>query len=112
MPKRKRRRDDTDGSNESVDPQVALFARRHQEDLERQKTEQRAAAERRRREEEHQRLVAEKDDAVARVKALRGRARVPPEAAAEADAAYKAATAALIEFETGARPTWATEPEE
>ena len=59
----------------TVDPQVALFARRHQEELERQKAEQRAAAERRKREAEHQRLVAAKDDAVARVKALRRRDR-------------------------------------
>lgn len=114
MPKRKRRRDVTttptaeaQPTSAPVDPAVALFAQRHQEDLDRQKAEQRAAAERRKREAEHQRLIAEKDGAVAKVKELRRRDRVPPGAAAEADAAYKAALAALIEFETGAPPPWA-----
>ena len=62
---------------------------------------------RRKKEAEHQELIAAKDDAVARVKALRRRDRVAAGETAEADAAYKAALAALIEFETGAPPPWA-----
>ena len=111
MPKRKRR----DRTSEpeavegaSVDPQVALFAQRHKEELERQKAAQRAETARRKKEAEHQELVEAKDDAVARVKALRRRDRVAPGETAEADAAYKAALAALIEFETGAPPPWAS----
>jgi hypothetical protein len=114
VPKRKRSREDANGDGAQpeaavpkVDPQVALFAQRHQEELDRQKAEQRAAAERRKREAEHQRLVAAKDDAVARVKALRRRDRVPAGETATADTAYKASLAALIEFETGEPPTWA-----
>ena len=68
-------------------------------------------AERRKQEAEHQDLVKAKDDAVARVKALRRRDRVAPGETAEADAAYKAALAALIEFETGAPPPWAATDE-
>ena len=122
MPKRKRRdRPTTTGTSEPteaasagappVDPQVALFAQRHQEDLDRQKAEQRAAAERRKREAQHQDLIKAKDGAVARVKSLRRRDRVAPGETAEADAAYKAALAALIEFETGAAPPWAATDE-
>jgi hypothetical protein len=122
MPKRKRRdRPTTARASEPteavsagaapVDPQVALFAQRHQEDLDRQKAEQRAAAERRKRDAQHQDLIKAKDDAVARVKALRRRDRVASGETAEADAAYKAALAALIEFETGAAPPWATTDE-
>jgi hypothetical protein len=113
MPKRKRRREGSGteagstAANAPVDPAVALFAQRHKEERERQKAEQRAEAERRKHEADHQRLIAEKDAAVAKVKELRRRDRVPPGAAAEADAAYKAALAALIEFETGAPPPWA-----
>ncbi len=114
MPKRKRRDrapstspSDPSSSSAAVDPQVALFAQRHREEQERQKAEQRAAAEQRKQEAEHQRLIAVKDDAVARVKALKRRDRVRPGETAEADAAYKAALAALIEFETGAPPPWA-----
>ena len=72
MPKRKRRdRERTAPADPGapVDPNVALFAQRHRDELDRQKAEQRAAAEQRRRETEHERLVAAKDDAVARVKA-------------------------------------------
>jgi hypothetical protein len=114
VPKRKRR-DRTSEPEEvesaSVDPQVALFAQRHKEELERQKAAQRAEAARRKKEAEHRVLVQAKDDAVARVKALRRRDRVAPGEAAEADAAYKAALAALIEFETGAPPPWAATDE-
>jgi hypothetical protein len=114
MPKRKRRREDTEATPSTkeaghapVDPEVALFAQRAKEERERRKAEQRAEAERRKHEAEHQRLIAAKDDAVAKVKELRRRDRVPPGATAEADAAYKAALAALIEFETGEAPPWA-----
>ena len=95
----------------SVDPQVALFAQRHKEELERQKAAQREEAARRKKEAEHQELIKAKDDAVARVKALRRRDRVAPGETAEADAAYKTALAALIEFETGAPPPWASSGE-
>ena len=110
MPKHKRSREQSSESKPpeaTVDPQVALFAQRHQEGIARQKADQRAEAERRKRDEEHKALVAAKDEAVARVKELRRRDRVPAGAVAEADAAYNAAVASLIEFETGAPPSWA-----
>ena len=89
---------------------MALFAQRHQEALDRQKAEQRAAADAASGGPAPGSVKA-KDDAAARVKSLRRRDRVAPGETAEADAAYKAALAALIEFETGAAPPWAATDE-
>ena len=67
---------------------------------------QAAAAERGRR---HEAVVADKEEAAARLRRLRADGR-PRGQMAEAEATYRAALAALTEFETGERPHWAPAP--
>jgi hypothetical protein len=59
-----------------------------------------------RHEHQHDELVAAKEAAAARLRRLRGDGR-PRQQMAEAEAGYRAALAALTEFETGERPHWA-----
>ena len=54
----------------------------------------------------HGELLSEKETAAARLRRLRADGR-PRQQMAEAEAAYRAALAALTEFETGERPRWA-----
>jgi len=58
------------------------------------------------REQQGRELLAAKDEAAARLKRLRAEGR-PRQQMSDADAAYRAALAALQEFETGERPHWA-----
>src|SRR5262249_30212305 len=82
-------------------------ARERKEAAERDARERAEAAEavRHRREE----LIAAKDTAAARLKRLRAEGH-PRGQMAEAEAAYRAALAALQEDETGERPHWAPAP--
>lgn len=75
---------------------------------ERKEREAKAAAKAERRQaDEHARLVTAKEDAAALVKRLRSSDRATAEEKAAADAAYKAALAAVVAAETGEAPTWA-----
>src|SRR6478609_8241073 len=96
-----------EGRPEPVDPNVALFAARVREEQAREKAEKRAAREARRAVEEHQRLVDVKEAAAAELKRLRRQGGAGAERVARADAAYRAALAALITNETGEAPPWA-----
>ncbi|WP_421119929.1 hypothetical protein ACE2AJ_00790 [Aquihabitans daechungensis] len=71
-----------------------------------------AARDERRKADQQSQLVKAKEDAAALVKRLRGSDRATAEQKAEADAAYKAALAAVVAAETGEAPAWAPpEPE-
>jgi len=97
---------------EAVDPNVALFAARVRDEQAREKAEKRAAREARRAAEEHQRLVDAKEAAADELRRLRRQGGAGAERIAQADAAYRAALAALITNETGEAPPWAPATEE
>ncbi len=100
-------REQGDAAAIPVDPDVARFVTRTREQQAAERERKRAKRERRQRAEEHQRRMATKDAAVAEVKRLRAGARSTAEQIATADAAYRAALADLIAFETGVTPAWA-----
>jgi hypothetical protein len=108
VPKRKRRdkRAAALAEGPPVDPSVALFAKRERDKVDENRNRQRALAAERNRAAEHERLTAAKDKAVAEVKRLRKTTRATEAQRAEADAAYRTATADLIAHETGERPHW------
>ncbi|MCU1365247.1 MAG: hypothetical protein JWN39_886 [Ilumatobacteraceae bacterium] len=83
-----------------------LFAEsiRSHEAADRAERERKAAATAR--EANHAELIAAKESAAALIRQLRADGR-PRQKMADAEAAYRAALAALTEFETGERPHWA-----
>jgi len=116
MPKRKRRdlraaAAAAAAEHPVVDPQIALFARRHQAERQQAKDAKRARAEARLREQEHARLTTAKDGAAAKLKAVRRKERIGPGEVEVAEAAYRVALGELVAFETGAPPTWAATEE-
>jgi hypothetical protein len=86
---------------------LEIFAQFVRDEEEKERSAKKAAREERRQADEHAKLVRAKEDAASRVKRLRASDRASAEEKAEADAAYKAALAALVAAETGEAPTWA-----
>jgi len=118
MPKRKRHRSSsspapTAGAAPSVesapvvDPAVAMFAERHRAQQEAERRTREAERLARRQADERATLLRTKDDAAARLKAVRRQEVIAPGEVEAAEAAYTAAAADLVEAETGERPTWA-----
>ena len=95
-------------SAEGVDPNVALFAQWATSEREREKAAQREAQNARRQAKAAEELTSNKQKAAAELKRLRA----SPNATAEqkAEAAYRAALAAVVEAETGAPPSWSPPP--
>ena len=85
----------------------AAFVRSEEQAERTAKTEARAQ---RRQADEVGRLQKAKEAAAAEVKRLRASDRATAEEKAAADAAYKAALAAVVAAETGEAPTWAPPP--
>lgn len=90
---------------------LELFASFVRSEEQKERDAKKAARDERRQADEHARLVKAKEDAAALVKRLRGSDRATAEQKAEADAAYKAALAAVVATETGEAPAWAPTPE-
>ena len=86
---------------------LELFAQFVRDEAKKERDAKKAARDERRQADEHNQLVKAKEDAAALVKRLRGSERATAEEKAEADAAYKAALAAVVAAETGESPTWA-----
>jgi multidrug efflux pump subunit AcrA (membrane-fusion protein) len=119
MPKRKRHRSSSPPDPSAVtgqpsieaapavDPAVAMFAERHRQQQEAERKSREAERLARRLAEERAVLLRAKDDAAARLKAVRRQGVIAPGEVEAAEAAYTAATADLVEAETGERPTWA-----
>jgi hypothetical protein len=118
MPKRKRHRSSSPAeatangqpsveAAPAVDPAVAMFAERHRQQQEAERTRREAERLARRLADERAALLRTKDEAAARLKAVRRQEVIAPGEVEAAEAAYTAATADLVEAETGERPTWA-----
>jgi hypothetical protein len=117
MPKRKRQRAPSSSSTVSaagdslaapvVDPAVAMFAERHRAQQEAERRARAAEREARRVADQLDALRRTKDAAAAHLKAVRRQERIAPGEVEAAEAAYTAATADLVEAETGERPAWA-----
>ena len=86
---------------------LELFASFVRDEERKEREAKKAARDERRQADEHGRLVKAKEDAAALVKRLRSSARATAEQKVEADAAYKAALAAVVAAETGTAPAWA-----
>lgn len=86
---------------------LELFAQFVRSEEKKERDAKKAARDERRQADEHNKLVKAKEDAAALVKRLRSSERATAEEKAEADAAYKAALAAVVAAETGESPTWA-----
>lgn len=86
---------------------LELFAQFVRDEERKERDAKKAAREERRQADEHAKLVKAKEDAAALVKRLRGSDRATAQEKADADAAYKAALAAVVAAETGEAPTWA-----
>ena len=118
MPKRKRHRSSSSPASSAdaapsaptapvVDPAVAMFAERHRAQQEAERRTREAERLARRQADERATLLRAKDDAAARLKAVRRQEVIAPGEVEAAEAAYTAATADLVEAETGERPAWA-----
>jgi hypothetical protein len=90
-----------------VDPAVAMFAERHRAQQEADRRAKQQEREARREAERISALARTKDEAAARLKAVRRQEVIAPGEVEAAEAAYTAATADLVEAETGERPSWA-----
>lgn len=90
---------------------LELFAEFVRAEEQKERDAKKAARDERRKADEQSQLVKAKEEAAALVKRLRGSDRATAEQKAEADAAYKAALAAVVAAETGETPTWAPAPE-
>jgi len=97
-------------SAEGVDPNVALFAQWATSEREREKAAQREAQNARRQAKAAEELTSNKQKAAAELKRLRASPNATAEQKAEAEAAYRAALAAVVEAETGAPPSWSPPP--
>jgi hypothetical protein len=86
---------------------LELFASFVRDEEKKERDAKKAARDERRQADELTKLVKAKEDAAALVKRLRGSDRATAEQKTEADAAYKAALAAVVAAETGEAPTWA-----
>jgi colicin import membrane protein len=91
---------------------LELFASFVRSEEQKERDAKKAARDQRRQADERNQLVKAKEDAAALVKRLRGSDRATAEQKAEADAAYKAALAAVVAAETGEAPAWAPPPTE
>lgn len=93
---------------QEADPaDLELFASFVRSEEQKERDAKKAAREQRRQVDEQAQLVKTKEDAAALVKRLRASDHATAEQKAEADAAYKAALAAVVAAETGEAPAWA-----
>jgi hypothetical protein len=95
-----------------VTSDLEIFASFVRSEEQKERDAKKAAREQRRQADEHNQLIKAKEDAAALVKRLRASDHATAEQKAAADAAYKAALAAVVAHETGEAPAWApTAPE-
>lgn len=111
MPKRNRHREQKRSGVVKAPPtpverDVQIFAQRVKADEQAARDEKRRARDAMEYANRHDALKSAKQQAVVELKKVRGSG-AGSQRVAEAEAAYRAAVAELVEFETGERPTWA-----